>query len=298
MRRQVVLFLVIIVLGVTSIQAQWNNYNNGWESKWKKYRFFKWNSNDHPFLELNYGLGKPLNKDITGKFSDIGLIETKLGYTSSDLIHHDMIVDFSDKFFFLSKLSDDLKSEDKNGLEIKTSLIRFGFGERNGYGYSAEGISILPYNQNTFVWSQLDYTSPSYVTLFYLAPDTMDKKILDRYDGAFRFGTASEGGVRIEIANTVSLDAGFEASVIFPRHLFWKQLISFAIESGGQGAVDFFVDEVMDNSPAAGPIVNFVLKNALSYGFYLLKKDSMNWPFETEKPLTYETFKMGVSFTF
>ena len=126
----------------------------------------------------------------------------------------------------------------------------------------------------------------------------MDKKILDRYDGAFRFGTASEGGVRIEIANTVSLDAGFEASVIFPRHLFWKQLISFAIESGGQGAVDFFVDEVMDNSPAAGPIVNFVLKNALSYGFYLLKKDSMNWPFETEKPLTYETFKMGVSFTF
>ena len=70
-----------------------------------------------------------------------------------------------------------------------------------------------------------------------------------------------------------------------------------AIEWIGVGAVEIFTKEVLESSPAAGPIVSFVLKNGLSYAFYTFKKQKMNWPFNTETPLTYETLKLGVTFT-
>jgi hypothetical protein len=40
------------------------------------------------------------------------------------------------------------------------------------------------------------------------------------------------------------------------------------------------------------------LKGAYQYAFYTLTKDKMNWPFNTESPLTYENFKFGVTLTF
>jgi len=61
---------------------------------------------------------------------------------------------------------------------------------------------------------------------------------------------------------------------------------------------DYFVEEVMSSTPAAGPIVNFFLKNGLSFAFYQLKRTKMNWPFASAAPLTYEAFKVGVKFTF
>jgi hypothetical protein len=54
----------------------------------------------------------------------------------------------------------------------------------------------------------------------------------------------------------------------------------------------------MDRSPYAGPIVHFVLKNALSYGFYELRKKHMNWPVQTVAPLMYENYKVGLTFAF
>jgi hypothetical protein len=54
----------------------------------------------------------------------------------------------------------------------------------------------------------------------------------------------------------------------------------------------------MDSSPVAGPIMNFLLKGGYSYAFYKLKSEKMNWPFNTETPLTYETIKFGLTFSF
>ncbi|HSP87628.1 MAG TPA: hypothetical protein VLN45_05810, partial [Ignavibacteriaceae bacterium] len=66
----------------------------------------------------------------------------------------------------------------------------------------------------------------------------------------------------------------------------------------GHWALDSFVDEIMDSSPYAAPIVGFVLKCALSYGVYELRQDKMNWPFKSAAPLAYDQFKFGMTFTF
>ena len=96
----------------------------------------------------------------------------------------------------------------------------------------------------------------------------------------------------------VELNASYERSIVFRRHLFWKWLGSALIETAGQVAVDKFVDEIMDSTPCAGPIVSFVLKNALAYGAYELRMQKMNWPFKSEPPLSYDQFKVGINFVF
>ena len=56
--------------------------------------------------------------------------------------------------------------------------------------------------------------------------------------------------------------------------------------------------EIFESSPQAGPIVNFLLKNALAYGIYELRQSDMNWPFTTTPPLSFDTFRLGATFTF
>ena len=94
------------------------------------------------------------------------------------------------------------------------------------------------------------------------------------------------------------IDAGYERSIVFERHLFWKWAGSALIEAAAQGLLDEFINKIFKSSPAAGPVVNFLLKNALAYGIYELRQDEMNWPFPSSPPLAYDQFKVGMTFVF
>ncbi|MBI1938050.1 MAG: hypothetical protein HYS25_07975 [Ignavibacteriales bacterium] len=273
-----------------------NDWDWNWDDQWSGWHHGK------PFIELDYGIGKPDHDKLNGKFADVGLIELKLGYVSFYDRSDETIIEFNERYAFASRLATDLKSTDDNYNKYESDLWRFGFGRRSGYGYSFDKVKILPYTQHAAVWSKLEVdgldggVAPALDDILF--GKQSESEILKRFDGEFRFGTLSEGGIRLEAASFISFNAGYEAAVIFPRHMFWKHLGSFIIETAGLEALDKFVDEVIDSSPFAGPIVNFLLKNGYSYAFYLLKKEKMNWPFNTEAPLTYETFKIGVTFTF
>lgn len=301
MSKRILLILSCLVFGFTSISAQRSyNYGNDWDDWDWDDDFDEWFDFSRPLIEFNYGFGEPKHDQFISKFAQTGLMEIKLGYSSIDSEYRDLIVDINERYFFGSKVSDKLHSDNAQSNEISTELYRFGFGRREGYGYVIGPTALIPYFQTAFVWSKLNNVAGDFPKTGVLLFDgkSNDERIVERYLGNFRFGTLAEGGAKFEIAGVASLNASYEASVIFPRHLVWKHLGSMIIEAAGIWALDEFVDEIMDRSPAAGPIVNFLLKNGFTYGFYLLKKENMNWPFETEAPLTYETFKVGMTFTF
>ncbi len=278
-------------------------HNYKW-SDWENYEWFGWEFHGQPFIEVNYGLGITKHDKLVSKFAKVGLAEVKLGYATQDSYYYDEIIEFHDKYSFGSKFSADLKSSSAARGEMKSDLWRFGFANRSGYGYKIGDLSILLYHGNGFVWSKLDMIDYPAITYLLTNPPMNiqdarnDTDILNRFHDAFRFGTVSEGGIRVEVASFASMDFGYEAAVIFPRHLFWKHLGSLIIEESAIGVLNHFINEVADSSPYASPVVNFILKNGLSYAFYSLKKANMNWPFSTEAPLTYETFKIGLTFTF
>jgi hypothetical protein len=281
---------------ITTTEHNWKWFD------WNKNEWFRWRFHGKPFIEVNYGLGLPKHDKLVSDFADVGLMEVKLGFTTKQKYYEDDLIDFKERFVFISKIGSQLKSQDIQLGDMETNLWRFGIAQRSGFGYELDKFQILPYHQSGIVWSRLDVRT--YPALFYkkigmtIADARTDTDILNRFHDANRFGTEWEGGVRIQYSKYISLNAGYEAAVIFPRHMFWKHAGSLIIEEVGLHLLDQFVDEVADSSPYLAPVVSFILKNAYSYGFYALKKDKMNWPFTTESPLTYETFKFGMTFTF
>lgn len=300
------LFLILTFFFISSaVLAQ--NYAKMNPNDWDDWDddFFEWDDFHRPMIEFNYGFGEPKHKNFSADFAKTGLLELKLGYSNIYEEYGDYIVELKDKYFFGSKLANQLHSDEALSGEVTSELFRFGFGRREGFGYAFGAAAIIPYTQGAIVWSKLNKVSPDYekfitdpASSFIDLDKKKDVEIINRYLGDFRFGTLAEGGVRFEVAGIIALNAGYEAAVIFPRHKVWKHLGSLALEGMGYWALDKFTKEIMDRVPAAGPIMNFILKNGFAYGFYLLKKDKMNWPFDTETPLTYETFKVGVTLTF
>lgn len=248
-----------------------------------------------PAISLQYGLANMNRTDILSQFVDPALFELKLGYVKErDAWDTDYILKQSYRYLYLSNESNKLAGKEAAGTEIESDMWRFGFGWSSGFGYKiGESSAIIPYYSYTLNWSNIDFKNTDV-----LADTSKDVQILNLYDESFRFGTSSEGGVRVKLINNLMLDAGYERSIVFQRHLFWKWAGSALIEVAAQGLLDSFINEVFKSSPAAGPVVNFLLKNALAYGLYELRQDKMNWPFPSEPPIAYDQFKFGMTFVF
>ena len=248
-----------------------------------------------PAISLQYGLANMNRTDIQSQFVNPALFELKLGYVKErDAWDTDYILKQSYRYLYLSNESNKLAGKEAAGTEIESDMWRFGFGWSSGFGYKiGESSAIIPYYSYTLNWSNIDFKNTDV-----LADTSKDVQILNLYDESFRFGTSSEGGVRIKLINNLMLDAGYERSIVFQRHLFWKWAGSALIEVAAQGLLDSFINEVFKSSPAAGPVVNFLLKNALAYGLYELRQDKMNWPFPSEPPIAYDQFKFGMTFVF
>ena len=285
--KKIFCFFLMIFFVQINLTAQ-ENGDDDWDEWEKEFDVFYWYKESRPFIELNYGFGEPKHKKFENEFSDVGLAEIKLGYNSLDK-YENFIFELDKRYLFLSGITSGIASAQSAG-SLESKLLRFGLGSRQSYGYKIGDVGIFPYTEDDFVWSKLNMEE------FPEAASDLD--IINRYEGSFRFGVANAGGISLNYNSFLSVNAAYEAAVVYPRYLVWKNLLSLLIKGIGVGSIDFFVKEIMEASPAAGPVVNFFLKNAFSYGFYLLQRDNMNWPFQTETPLTYETFKVGVSFSF
>lgn len=292
-------FLIFLTFISTNMEAQKRKSDEDSERRTEtRSRNWNWdwdwdfNQHSRPMIELDYGMGEPQHNKFGSTFSKVGMAELKLGYSSIDDYYDESILDFRERFFFASNISTDLKSKNNDPLILDSDLWRFGFGWRTGYGYSLGAAALVPYVQYGLTWSKLSMKEFPDSTLH------ADTGILDQYNKSFRFGISTESGIKLEFASFIALHAAYETNVIFPRHLFWQQAGSFAVETIGISTIDYFVDEVIDSSPVAGPIINFLLKSGYMYAFYQLKKDKMNWPFDSGSPLTYEMFKVGATFIF
>lgn len=243
-----------------------------------------------PTIALDYGFSKMSQNGLNRSFVNPNLVELKLGYSNEKPSwQSDDILKYRFHYFRLSNITTKLSETSSNSADYNTDLWRFGFGWASGYGYKiSKSFQIIPYYNYSIDWSQLKFNSDP--------ANANDKSIIGLYNNSFRFGTSTEGGLKINLIPQIQVSLAYEHSIIFPRHIFWKWAGSVAIETAGQWAVDRFINEIMDSSPYATPIVNFVLKNALSFGVYELRKDKMNWPFDSAAPLFYEQFKVGFTF--
>lgn len=247
-----------------------------------------WNTIAENFVEVSYGFGNLNHKKIKENFNDVSLSEIKIGRRFTGSAGNYKILSLNDSYLFSSYVTDNTISTE-NSTKIKAELWRFGLGYRKGFGYNFAGSILYLHNQFGFIWNKSSFNF-NQINL-----SENSQSILKKYDD-LRFGTISSGGVDLRLMSFLGVGALYETTVIFPRHLFWKQSASFFIELFSQTGIDFFTEGVLLKSvPRITPIFYFLLKNGLSYFFYTLKQDKMNWPFNTETPLTTQAIKFNLN---
>lgn len=288
--------LLLIIISFFAFASSFAQDKDSTKTKWDDWKHHKFNFHFHEFegrptASFTYGISNMNLNSLTGSLAKPGLAELRLGYTDEKPRIGDTegISRYRFRYAFFSNVSAEL-TKSGSATDLRTDMWRFGFGRASGYGYNFGSSSIIPYYGYSFGWSKLRLED---------APvNAIDTSLLDPFKNTFRFGTSMEGGIRFKVFSHFVVDAGYERSIIFPRHLFWKWAGSAVIEAGGQLAVNKFVDEILKSSPYAAPVMNFVLKTALSYGIYELRRDKMNWPFDSAAPLAYDQFKVGLTFVF
>ena len=279
-KQYVWIFTIIFCFVAHTIFAQGKKDSFDWKMK----------GNFHPFVEANYGFGKPKHKKFENTFANTGQIDVKLGYSKAEK-YRGAVWELDERYIFGNYLSSDAEFLRELNGNVKMDISRFGVGNRLGYGYDLGIFTLLPYNQNQFIWTKIKSTRPDSLSL-------NDTAILDRYEGSYRFGISTEGGAKVLLFNTLSINASYELSVVYPRHIFWPWLGSYIVLQTGLNAVSVFSEDIIRSSKALGPVMYFILKNGLAYVFYTQLQEKMNWPFNSETPLTIETIKIGASLTF
>jgi hypothetical protein len=259
---------------------------------WEDYVPFP--SSSQPTIGLYYGFTNSSLKSVGQPLADPGFFQAKLGYSrTSTYDYSTSILKHSFKHLSLSHYSQRLNGAADPG-EIRSDIWRVDATFESGYGYglsrNSSGASILLVHGSGWNWSG--------VSLKDSATNPQDQQLLESFEDGIRFGTNVEVGLRIRVIPLLAVDAGYERSIIFRRHLFWKWAGSGLLESGLQWALDRFVQRIARSTPEAAPVVNLLLKGALSYGFYEARKSNMNWPFSTEAPILNDTFKVGLTFMF
>jgi hypothetical protein len=247
-----------------------------------------------PTMSIYYGFTNNSLKDLNRSLANPRLLEIKLGGTYEELKNRSAkVIKYEYNYFSLANISNDLGNQAESD-EIGTDLWRIALGGDRGYGYrlghSKKSPAIILCHSGGIHWSRLDVKDG--------VANPSDSVLLDLFDGAFRFGTMMEANVKFKISSLLVFDAGFERAILFRRHLFWKWLGSMAIEGTIQLLIDEFVERIMESSPQAAPLVNFILKNGATYGIYELRKDKMNYPFKSGSPLVNDSFKFGWTFVF
>ena len=248
---------------------------------------------DQPTIELTYGMSQISLNNFESNFSDVGILELKLGYTfQRRSFYGKNTLRFTNGFAFLNHNSSDLAYNSKKVNELSSEMWQFGIGRKVGYGLNFGSVSLVPYTSNSFVWSRLnmqDYTTSAFQN---------DIDIINRYNESFRFGGSYESGINFQLTRMISIQTQLNRTIVFERHQFGKHLISMLVEEGGLFLLEAFTDNVLENDPVAGTIVTFLLKSGYSFGLYQLRTQDMYWPYRSAAPLSYISFKFGTSFTF
>ncbi len=248
-----------------------------------------------PTIELEYGMNEAFyNEDaFSTEFNPNNRFMGKIGFANyGETVAGTGLLKYSfSSLFFGQSLGDiDEIIEDQT---LNSKVLSFGMLSSSGYGYTISGnFQILLTHGTGLSWNSLDFTNPNGI---------VDANQIDRIkvmDDGIRFGETFESGIKVRLIENIGITATYSENLIMPRFLFWHWSLGKLIEGTTQGIASYFVNRVKKTSPTLVPILYFVVKNGISYGFHRIRENNMNWPSNTAPPLFQRNFNIGVSFIF
>lgn len=254
---------------------------------------FETTSNWHPFIDATIGTAS-VPSNLRGccldLFDKMGSLDAFLGFSSKkNFLNSNEVTKGTKLHLSLKIINNNLPFSDKNIDNI--DIFSLGLGNTSVYGYKfSDNFSIDFTNQQEMNWNWLNNK--------FISSDSNVNHYLDYITDGVRFGNTVNNEIIFLFNNKYGISAGLSHNVIYQRHMFWYWLMSEAIYSVGDNIIDWFVIKISTQSIAATPFVHFLLHTAYNYGMYVLRKDNMNWPFDTAPGIMINKFNIGLSYTF
>jgi hypothetical protein len=237
-------------------------------------------------IQAKYGFGRMRHIDFTGSYADNRLVEFHIGWRNRQSISALDIPGLRQTSLFYGSTT--TSDQNANG-RLASESARFGMRTSSGYGWVSSTGMLLPYSSSSIVWTKLKGDA----TLL----GGSDSSILRDFRDVQRFGNAIESGVELISENGLAVRVGVERTLVFPRHLAFKELVSSIIQGGLADAVGETSARAV-GSRITSPLVSFILSSAIRFGISELRREEMNWPFDSAPPLVFDTFEVGLAYTF
>lgn len=242
----------------------------------------------HPFFQIVGGSSAFSLNGVTSIKNDVSY-GIDLGFSKNRIVHNSNINYQSNRGLYLTYYS----PSDPVANSYTNEMWQFGIRKNESYGYpfsdgSPQGI-YFDAASAPLSW----YTISSRGSI-----NTTQDSLLGRFGDGVRFGESSTASISIRATENLSINGGFEWNQTYERHMFWYWAGGTVIEEISDGVAQFFVNAVGKSSPGAMPVIHFIIRNGVAFGFKALRQNQMNWPFTTVAPLNIMTYRVGVSFTF
>lgn len=269
-------------------------------SKYKEWDFEFWSMDsysdlDRPTIELEYGMNEAFfNKDAYGSdFNPNNRLMGKIGFANyGETVAGSGLLKYSFNSIFGSQSLGDINEIGKDST-LNSRILSFGLHSAKGYGYTInENFQIILTHGTGLSWNSLEFSNPSGIV------DSNQASTLNIIGDGIRFGETFESGIKIRLIENIGITATYSENLIMPRFLFWHWSLGKIIEGATQGVASYFVDRVKTTSPTLVPILYFIVKNGISYGFHRIRENNMNWPSSTASPLFQRNFNVGISLVF
>lgn len=248
-----------------------------------------------PTIELTYGQNETYNNEeaFPVKFAKNNQFMAKIGFAHyQEIKKYPGILGYSFPALFYSITNGDIDKTGENN-PLNSNVNTLGFIVNDGYGYKlGDKFFLILSHGEGLTWSSLDFSNPSGIV------DSSYIGRLDVFGDGVRFGEMFDASIKLRLIDNIGITAGYTENLIMPRHLFWYWTLGSVIQDATQYAATYFINSALETSPELVPILYFVLKNGISYGFNRLREKNMNWPFDTAAPLFEKNFNIGISFIF
>jgi hypothetical protein len=246
-------------------------------------------------IGINYGLNSLNNNSFDQGMNNSGSIGFNIG-TKFEIYNKRNMYEFYLLSNFGYESISDLKYPKGNSNNWQYNASKLFMNINISMGYNFGNIRLFPFFSAPYSFSWLKYniyddglTRPSPYT-------TATFDILNKYDGHFRYGRMREGGFIVGIGSLIDVKLSLDRSIYYTRHLVLQEQLSTMLENCVQ-FVFFSVNYILFMAkPEAIGIYNFITQNLVSFIFSQLKIKKQYWPFNSDTPLYFDSFRLEFGF--
>ncbi len=251
---------------------------------------------DQPCIELSFGRASMISTDFRNPVQLMGQIGIAYGRLSGTKIKSSPLVQRADN----DRLYVQLYSPTYLGAEDTTmtrlSGWRFGLHLSSGYSFmqdtSTPSFSLL--HTGGPLWSFNSFEPARLAG----GVDTIDQRTIEGLRSS-HFGSHSGFSLRWSLSSAIALQADVERTMMFHSSSFFPWFGSVLLEGISQGILSGTILRSIEiKSPKSVPYAALILRSALSFAWYELRRSKQHFPFGGNRPMVSDAARIAVSISF